>query len=57
MENVTKYLGLILIALAAVLMLIFMLTDYVNNTTLAISGGLGVVGLLVQVFVGRSIDS
>lgn len=56
MENVTKYLGLILIALAAVLMLIFMMTDYVTNTTLAISGGLGVVGLLVQVFIGRSVD-
>lgn len=56
MENITKYVGLIIIALAAVLMLIFMMADYVTNTTLAIAGGLGVVGLLVQIFVGRSVD-
>lgn len=56
MENFTKYLGLILIVLAAVLMLVFFLTDNVTNTTLAISGGLGVIGLLAQVFIGRRID-
>ncbi len=56
MENITKYLGIILIVVAAVLMLIFMLTDNITNTTLTIAGGLGVVGLLVQVFVGRRVD-
>jgi heme/copper-type cytochrome/quinol oxidase subunit 4 len=56
MENIKKYLGLALIVIAAIIMLVVMITDNVNNTTLAIAGGLGVVGLLVQVFIGRSID-
>lgn len=56
MENIKKYLGLVLIVIAAIIMLVVMITDNVNNTTLAIAGGLGVVGLLVQVFIGRSID-
>lgn len=56
MENITKYLGLVLIVLGAIVMLVVMITDNVNNTTLAIAGGLGIVGLLVQIFVGRSID-
>lgn len=56
MENITKYLGLGLIVIGAIVMLVVMMTDNVNNTTLAIAGGLGIVGLLVQIFVGRSID-
>lgn len=56
MENITKYLGLGLIVLGALVMLVVMITDNVSNTTLAIAGGLGIVGLLVQIFVGRSID-
>lgn len=55
-SNVTSYVGLIIIVLAALIMLVVFITDNVNNTTLAISGGLGVIGLLVQVFVGRSVD-
>lgn len=55
-STLTTYAGLIIILLAALIMLVIYLTDNVNNTTLAISGGLGVVGLLVQVFVGRSVD-
>lgn len=55
-STLTTYAGLIIIVLAALIMLVIYLTDNVNNTTLAISGGLGVVGLLVQVFVGRSVD-
>lgn len=56
MENIKKYLGLILIVIAAIVMLVVMITDNITNTTLAIAGGLGVLGLLVQVFIGRSID-
>lgn len=55
-SNVTSYAGLIIIVLAALIMLVVFITDSVNNTTLAISGGLGVIGLLVQVFIGRSVD-
>lgn len=56
MENITKYLGLILIIVAAIFMLVVFLIDSVSNTTLAIAGGLSIIGLLVQVFVGRSVD-
>lgn len=55
-SKLTTYAGLILIVIAALIMIIVYLTDNVNNTTLAISGGLGIAGLLVQVFVGRSVD-
>ena len=56
MKNVTTYLGLIIIVLAAIFMLVIYALDYTSNTMLAIGGGLAVIGLLVQVFVGRSVD-
>lgn len=55
-SKITTYAGLIIIVLAALFMLIVFIIDSVNNTTLAIAGGFGIVGLLVQVFVGRSVD-
>ena len=55
-DKITTYAGLFIIVAAALFMLIIYIADYVNNTTLAIAGGLGVIGLLVQVFVGRSVD-
>lgn len=55
-SNITSYAGLFIIVLAALFMLIVYISDNVTNTTLAIAGGLGVVGLLVQIFVGRSVD-
>lgn len=57
MENIKKYVGLIIIVIAAIIMLIILATDNVTNTTLMIAGGLGIVGLLVQVFLGRRIDA
>lgn len=57
MEKIKKYVGLIIIVIAALVMLVVMATDNVTNTTLAIAGGLGIVGLLVQVFMGRKIDA
>lgn len=55
-NDIKSYAGLFIIALAALFMLVIYLTDNVNNTTLAISGGLAVAGLLVQVFIGRAVD-
>lgn len=55
-NDIKSYAGLFVIALAALFMLIVYLTDNVTNTTLAISGGLAVIGLLVQVFIGRAVD-
>lgn len=56
MENITKNLGLIIIVIAAILMLVVMMTDNVNNTWLATAGGLGILGLLVQIYIGRSMN-
>lgn len=56
MKNITSYLGLIIIVLAAIYMLIIYATGNTTNTLLAVGGGLAILGLLVQVFVGRSVD-
>ncbi len=56
MKNVTSYIGLFIIVLAAIFMLVIYATGNTSNTMLAIGGGLGIVGLLVQIFVGRSVD-
>lgn len=56
MKNITGYLGLILILVGALVMLGAYLSVGINNTALAIGVGLGIIGLLVQVFMGRATD-
>ena len=56
MKNLTSYIGLMIIVLAAIFMLVIYATGNTSNTMLAIAGGLGIIGLLVQIFVGRSVD-
>ena len=56
MKNITSYIGLIIIVVAAIFMLVIYATGNTSNTMLAIAGGIGIIGLLVQIFVGRSID-
>ena len=56
MKNITSYIGLLIIVLAAIFMLVIYATGNTSNTLLAVGGGLAVIGLLVQVFVGRSVD-
>ena len=56
MKNITSYIGLLIIVLAAIFMLVIYATGNTSNTLLAVGGGMAVIGLLVQVFVGRSVD-
>jgi hypothetical protein len=57
MENITRYIGLILIVLAAIIMISgYAIYGSPPNEFLAISSIMGIIGLLVQVFVGRAAD-
>jgi hypothetical protein len=56
MENLTRYLGLVVICIAAIILIVAMAIGEPTNTVLAIAAILGVVGLLLQVFIGRAVD-
>jgi predicted RNA methylase len=56
MKNFTGYLGLIVILIGALVMLVAYIMGNLNNTALALGAGLGVLGLLIQVFLGRAAD-
>ena len=56
MQNLSRYLGLVVIVLAAIILIVGMAMGEPSNTLLGISAGLAVVGLLVQIFIGRSVD-
>ncbi len=56
MENFSRYLGLVIILIGAIVLIVAMAMGEPTNTMLGIAAILAVVGLLVQVFIGRSVD-
>ncbi|EMR02230.1 hypothetical protein [Cesiribacter andamanensis] len=56
MQNITRYLGLVVICIAAIILIIAMAMGEPSNTVLATAAILGILGLLLQVFIGRSVD-
>lgn len=56
MQNITRYLGLVIIVIAAIVLIVAMAMGEPSNTILGIAAGLGVLGLLLQVFIGRAVD-
>ena len=56
MQNISRYLGLVIIVIAAIILIVAMAMGDPSNTVLATSAIMAVVGLLVQVFIGRAND-
>jgi preprotein translocase subunit SecY len=56
MENLTRYLGLVIILIGAIVVIVAMAMGEPSNTMLGTGAILAVVGLLVQIFIGRSSD-
>lgn len=56
MQNITRYLGLVIIVIAAIILIVAMAMGEPTNTVLGIAGLLAVAGLLVQIFIGRAQD-
>jgi heme A synthase len=56
MQNISRYLGLVVIVIAAVILIVAMAMGEPSNTILGTAAILAVVGLLVQVFIGRAAD-
>ena len=56
MENLSRYLGLVIIVIAAIVLIVAMAMGEPSNTILGIAAVLAVIGLLVQIFIGRSVD-
>ncbi|MBW3544513.1 MAG: hypothetical protein KY428_02745 [Bacteroidetes bacterium] len=56
MENFSRYLGLVIILIGAIVLIVAMAMGEPSNTMLGIATILAVVGLLVQIFIGRASD-
>ena len=56
MENFSRYLGLVVIVIAAIIIIVAMAMGEPSNTVLGVAAALAVVGLLLQVFIGRAAD-
>lgn len=56
MENFSRYLGLVIILIGAIVLIVAMAMGEPSNTMLGIATILAVAGLLVQIFIGRASD-
>jgi len=56
MKNFLKNLGIIIILIGVIILVIKTLSSGLSNAPLAIGGGLIVIGLIVQIVLGRYIE-
>ncbi len=56
MKNFLKNLGIIIILLGVIILVIKTLSQGLSNAPLAIGGALIVIGLIVQIVIGRYIE-
>lgn len=56
MQNISRYLGLVIIVIAAIILIVAMAMGEPSNTILGTAAILAVIGLFVQIIIGRNND-